>query len=272
MEILPPPLEKETNIDESEKQKSLVSQPPLPSTSKFPTSFQQIPPKTTSTEKKESDNENTDTSAKNVTEVTGITTDEEKTKAVDDVAEEIIELDLVKSDGQDIPKDDVHDEEEKVTEQVADAQDLPKNVVHESEEKVTEQVADKELDVVEIAPPTASSAQDIIDEASLSSVQIGQLSSTSEPILLNSDIPSDLDKRPDIVEIESAVSAMNFLIEEAEKYEEICKNAVKNHSNLVEKVLENAIGKDNDADDGSWTGVFDAANKKAEALEMAQVN
>ena len=94
----------------------------------------------------------------------------------------------------------------------------------------------------------------------------------SEPILPKLDIPSDLDKRPDIVEIESAVSAMNILIEEAEKYEEICKNAVKNHSVLVEKVLENAIGNDNDADDGSWTGVFDAANKKAEALESAQVN
>ena len=271
VEILPPPLEKETNIDESEKQKSLVSQPPLPSTSKFPTSFQQIPPKTTSTEKKEPDNENTDTSEKSVTEVTDITADEEKTKVVDDVAEETIELD-VKSDVQDIPKGVVHDSEEKVTEQVANVQDIPENIVHDAEEKVTEQVADKEQDVVEIAPPTASSAQDIIDEASLSSVQIGQLSSTSEPILLNSDIPSDLDKRPDIVEIESAVSAMNFLIEEAEKYEEICKNAVKNHSVLVEKVLENAIGNDNDADDGSWTGVFDAANKKAEALEMAQVN
>ena len=269
MEILPPPLEKETNIDESEQQKSLVSQPPLPSTSKFPTSFQQIPPKITSTEKKELDIENTDTSENNVTEVTDISTDEEKTKVVNDVVEETMELDVVKSDVQDIPKDVVHEEEEKVTEQVADKEP---DAVHEEKEKVEEQIVDKELDVVEIAPPTTLSEQDIKDETSLSSVQIGQLSSMSEPILPKLDIPGDLDKRPDIVEIESAVSAMNFLIEEAEKYEDICKNAVKNHSVLVEKVLENAIGNDNDADDGSWTGVFDAANKKAEALEMAQVN
>ena len=119
VEILPPPLEKETNIDESEQQKSLVSQPPLPSTSKFPTSFQQIPPKITSTEKKELDIENTDTSENNVTEVTDITTDEEKTKVVSDVAEETMELAVIKSDVQDIPKDVVHEEEEKVTEQVA---------------------------------------------------------------------------------------------------------------------------------------------------------
>merc|ERR1719322_657451 len=85
------------------------------------------------------------------------------------------------------------------------------------------------------------------------------------------DAASDLDQRPDIMEIESAVSAMNFLIEEAAKYEEMCKTAVKNHSVLVEKVLENAIGNDDDPDDGTWTDVFEAANKKAETLDMAQV-
>ena len=50
------------------------------------------------------------------------------------------------------------------------------------------------------------------------------------------------------------------------------KDAVKNHSVLVEKVLENAIGNDNDSDDGTWTDVFEAANKKAETLDLAQVN
>merc|ERR1719394_1457148 len=82
---------------------------------------------------------------------------------------------------------------------------------------------------------------------------------------------NNIEDRPDILEIESAVSAMNFLIMEAEKYEKMCKDAVKNHSVLVEKVLENAIGNDNDSDDGTWTDVFEAANKKAETLDLAQV-
>ena len=46
---------------------------------------------------------------------------------------------------------------------------------------------------------------------------------------------------------------------------------MKNHSLLVEKVLENAIGNDSETDDGTWTDVFEAANKKAETIEMAQV-
>merc|ERR1719322_411789 len=97
-----------------------------------------------------------------------------------------------------------------------------------------------------------------------------------EPVIIEETTPkedaaSDLEQRPDILEIESAVSAMNFLIEEAAKYEEMCKTAVKNHSVLVEKVLENAIGNDDDPDDGTWTDVFEAANKKAETLDMAQV-
>merc|ERR1719322_2069401 len=97
-----------------------------------------------------------------------------------------------------------------------------------------------------------------------------------EPVIIEETTPkedaaSDLEQRPDILEIESAVSAMNFLIEEAAKYEEMCKTVVKNHSVLVEKVLENAIGNDDDPDDGTWTDVFEAANKKAETLDMAQV-
>merc|ERR1719322_611837 len=97
-----------------------------------------------------------------------------------------------------------------------------------------------------------------------------------EPVIIEETTPkedaaSDLEQRPDIMEIESAVDAMNFLIEEAAKYEEMCKTAVKNHSVLVEKVLENAIGNDDDPDDGTWTDVFEAANKKAETIEMAKV-
>merc|ERR1712226_21315 len=94
---------------------------------------------------------------------------------------------------------------------------------------------------------------------------------TEEPFIKNEEKSSDMEKKADILEIESAVSSMNFLLDEAEKYEQICKNAVKNHSVLVEKVLENAIGNDSDTDDGTWTDVFEAANKKAETIEMAQV-
>merc|ERR1712018_157962 len=133
------------------------------------------------------------------------------------------------------------------------------DIVYPTDEKI-EEVQDTPKVKGEIA----------IDKQTIKSSN-GKSSVTEEPFIKNEEESSDTEKRADILEIESAVSSMNFLLDEAEKYEQICKNAVKNHSLLVEKVLENAIGNDIDADDGTWTDVFEAANKKAETIEMAKV-
>merc|ERR1712018_796416 len=124
--------------------------------------------------------------------------------------------------------------------------------------------------IEEVQDTTQVKGEIAIDKRTIKSSN-GKSSVTEEPFIKNEEESSDTEKRADILEIESAVSSMNFLLDEAEKYEQICKNAVKNHSLLVEKVLENAIGNDSDADDGTWTDVFEAANKKAETIEMAKV-
>ena len=75
-----------------------------------------------------------------------------------------------------------------------------------------------------------------------------------------------------ISEVVSAMSELNDLMYTAEIQGKICKEAIEHHSLLVEKVLENAVGDDNDADDGTWKDVFDAANQKTDHLAKAQVS
>jgi len=206
MQIIPPPLETE-NIVELKKENSLSSHPPLPSTSKFPSSLEQVQPKQP---------------IKN----------EPPTDKLEDNVEKTISSEILKS---------------KETTDVVDDLEIVDSVPNE---ETTEFVHNaKKTDTFQLTQePTSNQEEDTYSKTT----------STSED-------------RPDILEIESAVSAMNFLIKEAEKYEKMCKDAVKNHSVLVEKVLENAIGNDNDSDDGTWTDVFEAANKKAETLDLAQV-
>ena len=213
MQITPPPLEPPP------------PPPPLPSTSKFPSSLQQVPPK--QTVKKE------------------ISAD----KLESNVEEKLI----------------APSESEKSIQTPPTAQDVDKTADIPIEEKTDAVLEAEKTDIVQV---TGKDEPLIIETAPIDS---------PEPVIIEETTPkedaaSDLEQRPDIMEIESAVSAMNFLIEEAAKYEEMCKTAVKNHSVLVEKVLENAIGKDDDPDDGTWTDVFEAANKKSETLDMAQVS
>ena len=75
-----------------------------------------------------------------------------------------------------------------------------------------------------------------------------------------------------ITEIESAISEMNDLTGAAVEEGAMCQAAIENHSLLVEKVLEKAVGDDNDAEDGTWKDVFDAANQKTARIEKAQVS
>ena len=207
-QIISPPLEIE-NIDEPKKENLLSSHAPLPSTSKFPSSLQQVQPKQP---------------VKN----------EAPTDKVEDNAEEkMISSEVLKST--------------EATDAVKDSENVDSVLSEEKTELVHNA---KETDTFQLnQEPTSNLETDTYSKT------------TNNP-----------EDRPDILEIESAVSAMNFLIMEAEKYEKMCKDAVKNHSVLVEKVLENAIGNDNDSDDGTWTDVFEAANKKAETLDLAQVN
>ena len=208
MQIIPPPLETE-NIVEPKKENSLSSHAPLPSTSKFPSSLEQVQPKQPMKNETPTD------------------------KLEDNVEEKMMSSEILKS--------------KETTDAVKDLE----NVDSVPNEENTEFVHNaKETDNVQLTQELTSNY-----EADASST------TTSNP-----------EGRPDILEIKSAVSAINFLIKEAEKYEKMCKDAVKNHSVLVEKVLENAIGNDNDSDDGTWTDVFEAANKKAETLDLAQVN
>ena len=207
MQIIPPPLETE-NIVELKKENSLSSHPPLPSTSKFPSSLEQVQPKQP---------------IKN----------EPPTDKLEDNVEKTISSEILKS---------------KETTDVVDDLEIVDSVPNEEKTEFVHNA--KKTDTFQLTQePTSNQEEDTYSKTT----------STSED-------------RPDILEIESAVSAMNFLIKEAEKYEKMCKDAVKNHSVLVEKVLENAIGNDNDSDDGTWTDVFEAANKKAETLDLAQVN
>ena len=75
-----------------------------------------------------------------------------------------------------------------------------------------------------------------------------------------------------ISEIESSILSMNGLIDAADKAAQYCQEAIKSHNTLVEKVLEKAVGDADDADDGTWKDVFDAANTKSVQLERAQVS
>ena len=86
------------------------------------------------------------------------------------------------------------------------------------------------------------------------------------------ELPADAEKESIITEIESAMSEINGLTYAAEQEGKLCQEAIDNHSALVEKVLEKAVGDDNDADDGTWKDVFDAANQKTDHLGKAQVS
>ena len=79
------------------------------------------------------------------------------------------------------------------------------------------------------------------------------------------------EKQQILAEIETTVSAMCDTINSAEKAGSVCKEAIEKHGVLVEKVLEKVVGDDSDADDGTWKDVFEAANKKADHMQQAQV-
>ena len=160
--------------------------------------------------------------------------------------------------------DDIDKFEDNAAKDVGNTTEIPKDVIKTD----IIQVTDTKLEVAQDTPQ--AKGKTAIDTHATNS-SISTTSSATKETIINDEESSNTEKRSDIIEIESAVSSMNFLIDEAEKYEQICKNAVKNHSVLVEKVLENAIGNDSDTDDGTWTDVFEAANKKAETIEMAQV-
>ena len=75
-----------------------------------------------------------------------------------------------------------------------------------------------------------------------------------------------------MTDIESAILNMNDLTKSAENASKSCQEAIERHSVLVEKVLQKAVGDDNDADDGTWRDVFEAANIKSDAMHNAQVS
>merc|ERR1712080_25708 len=59
------------------------------------------------------------------------------------------------------------------------------------------------------------------------------------------ELPTNAEQEGIITEIESAMSEINSLTDAAEQEGKLCQEAIENHSSLVEKVLEKAVGDDN---------------------------
>ena len=150
------------------------------------------------------------------------------------------------------------EEEEKSKEEPMQANEIPsttpKSASKEEEKSIEEPVQFEEIP----STPLKSASKEeekLIEEP----MQFEEITSTAK-------------KDAIITEIESAISSMNGLTEAAEKAGQSCQEAIESHGILVEKILEKAVGDDIDADDGTWKDVFDAANKKSDQLERAQVN
>ena len=187
--------------------------PPLPSTSHFPPSFEQVAPKPIVTKA-----ETTEPSIS-----AGKTPEVPKEKEVSPT--------------------NVEEEMSKIEEE---------NTITDLNDKIKE--PDVELDVV-----TGIDSIGMTNVDELETIQEQKL----QPAIENEEV---------MIEIESAISEMRGLTYAAVEEGKLCQEAIENHSTLVEKVLEKDVGDGNDADDGTWKDVFDAANQKTDHLVKAQVS
>jgi len=216
--------------------------PPQPSTSHFPPSFEQVAPKPIVTQAETTE---PSISAGKTPEVP-----KEKEVSPTNVEEEMskIEEENTITDLNDKIKEpdvelDVVTGSSKIEEE---------NTITDLNEKIKE--SDVELDVV-----TGSDSIGMTNVDELETIQEQKL----QPAIENEEV---------MIEIESAISEMRGLTYAAVEEGKLCQEAIENHSILVEKVLEKAVGDDNDADDGTWKDVFDAANQKTDHLVKAQVS